>query len=738
MHSRSRGIAILVTAVAIAFAVQAQAAHAAGRCGDHPWCDTTQSPDQRAGLLLGSLTQDEKISLLAGDDLTGVCNCYTGSHTGTSDGVDRVGLPTTYFTDGPVGVRQGSATAMPTPTALAATFDPAMAARYGDLIANEAKFKGDDYLYAPTLNIMRTPLNGRTFEAFGEDPFLVGRLAVSWIQGAQSEGVVAVVKHFAANNQEGYAGPLADASGPGEPLGPPPVEGDRFTMNAIVDERTLREIYLPQFEAAVNEANAGSFMCSYNKLNGQYACENQHLLNSILKRDWGFKGLILADYGAAHNTIASLNNGLDFDPWPGVAYDPAAVQLALAGGQVDTATLDEHIRRILRTMFSYGLFDRAAYRNGDSQIDQQSHAQTAQDVEQSAITLLSNKGILPLDASRLKSIAVIGPYADKFVTGGGSGNVKPFTTTTPLRGITERAGPGVRINYDNGSNADTAAAAAQSSDVALVFVGDYETEGSDRRCLTLECPLINGDQDGLIQRVAAANPNTVVVLETGGPVLTPWRDQVKALVEAWYPGERGGAAIARTLFGDVDPGGRLPMTFPEKESDIPTAGDPEKYPGVAENVTYKEGVFVGYRWYDQNHITPAFPFGHGLSYTSFAYKGLKVSPTSSGANVSVTVTNTGTRMGVDVPQLYLGLPQPSLGVLQPPKQLKAVQKVSLGAGQSTRITFTVGTRALSYWDVNANGWRVAPGCYSAMVGRSSRDIVQRGNFAIAGGTCPKL
>jgi beta-glucosidase len=714
-----------------------QPARAAGRCGDHSWCDASRSPDERAGLLLNALTQDEKISLLAGDDLTGVCNCYSGSHTGTSDGVDRVELPTVYFTDGPVGVRQGSATAMPTPMALAATFDPAMANRYGGVIGNEAKFKGDDFLFAPTVNIMRTPLGGRTFEAFGEDPYLVTRLTVGWIEGAQSEGVVAVVKHFAANNQEGDAGPLANSSAPGQPLGPPPAEGNRFTVNAIVDERTLREIYLPQFEAAVKQANVGSVMCSYNRLNGQYACENEHLLNMVLKRDWGFKGLILSDYGAAHNTIASLNNGLDFDPWPGVAYDPAAVAAAVALGQVDTATIDEHVRRILRTMFAYGLFDRAAYSNDDSQIDQQAHANTAQDVEQSAITLLENRGVLPLDASRLKSIAVIGPYADRFVTGGGSGNVKPFTATTPRQGITQRAGPGVQIRYDDGSNADTAAAAAQSSDVAVVFVGDYESEGSDRQCLTLECPNGNGDQDGLVQRVAAANPNTIVVLETGGPVLTPWRDEIGALVEAWYPGEQGGTAIARMLFGDVDPAGRLPVTFPQRESDIPTAGDPEKYPGVGENVTYKEGVLVGYRWYDQNNISPAYPFGFGLSYTTFAYRGLKVAPTSSGATVSVTVTNTGKRAGVAVPQVYLGFPQPALGVIQPPKQLKGTQKLSLAPGQSSRVTFTIGTRDLSYWNANANDWRLAPGCYTVMVGRSSRDILQRGALAVGGASCPK-
>jgi len=719
----------------------APGASAAGRCGSHPWCDTRLTPDARAGLLLGALTEDEKISLLAGDDVFGGVGFGGTGHTGTSDGVPRVDLPTMYYSDGPVGPRQGSATAMPVPMALAATFDPQLAYQHGSEIANEAKFKGNDVVFAPTVNIMRTPLGGRTFEAYGEDPFLDSRLTVGWIEGAQSQGVIADVKHFAANNQEGDAGPAANNSAPGQPLGPPPLEGDRYTVNAVVDERTLREIYLPHFEAAVKEAHVGTVMCSYNRLNGQYACENAHLLTQILRQEWGFKGYILADYGASHpnGTSASLNAGLDFEPWPGWAYSPSEVDAALASGMVSSTTIDDNVRRILRTMFAFGLFDRPAYTNDDNQIDKVAHAQTAQRVEESAITLLQNRGELPLDAAHLRSIAVIGSTADKFTTGGGSGNVTPFFSVTPRQALTQRAGPGVAVTYNDGSNATAAAAAAKAADVAIVFAGDYETEGSDRYCLTLECPDFNGDQDGLIQQVAAANPNTIVVLETGAPVLTPWRDQVKAIVEAWYPGEEGGPAIARVLFGDVNPSGRLPVTFPQQEGDIPTAGDPEKYPGVAETVTYKEGVLVGYRWYDANNITPAFPFGFGLSYTTFAYRNLQVQPASRGTDVataSVDVTNTGSRAGADVPQLYLGLPQPSPSVIQPPRQLKGFQKIALAPGETRRVTFPIDARALSYWDVNANDWAIAPGCYGVMVGHSSRDIALRATLAVAGATCP--
>src|SRR5947209_4761682 len=534
-----RGVVVAIAALTIGGAT----AHAAGRCGDHPWCDTSLTPDARAGLRVKALTQDEKISLLAGDDPFGVGG-GDHSHTGTSDGVPRVAIPTTYYSDGPVGPRQGKTTAMPIPMALAATFDPRMAFRYGDVVGNEVKSKGNDVVFAPTVNIMRTPRGGRTFEGYGEDPFLVGRMAVGWIEGAQSEGVIANVKHFAANNQEGM-GPAPQ----GVPLGVG-VLGDRYTVNAVVDERTLREIYLPAFEAAINEANVGSIMCSYNRLNGQYACENEHLLETILRQDWRFEGYVLSDYGAAHanGTAASLNDGLDFEPWPGMCYSPPEVELALAASLASPATVDEHVRRILRTLFAYGAFDRDAYPYDDGLIDKVGHAAVAAEVEEAALTLLENDGrILPLDLEDpgLRSIAVIGA-------------------------------------------------------------------------------------------VATANPNTIVVLEAGAPVLTPWRASVKAILAAWIPGERAGTAIADVVFGRnangdaVDPGGRLPVTFPQSDADIPTAGDPEKYPGVGENVYYKEGVLVGYRWYDANGIEPAFAFGHGLSYSDFAYGGLAVTPTPSG------------------------------------------------------------------------------------------------------------
>src|SRR4051794_3113016 len=353
----------LLAALAVALPATAGAA---GRCGAHPWCNTALSPDARAGLLLDALSDDEKVSLLAGDEPTGVLG-GENTHTGTSNGVPRVDLPTTYYSDGPVGPRQGQVTAMPIPMALAATFDKDLAYKHGATIGNEVKMKGNDVVFAPTVNVMRVPYNGRTFEAYGEDPWLVARTTVAWVQGAQSEGIIANVKHFAANNQEGESA-AAQGSNPSQPLGPPPTSGNRMTVNAQVDERTLREVYLPQFEAAVKEGRAGSVMCSYNRLNGVYACENKHLLEDILKGDWGFMGYALADYGATHNTDKQLNNGLDFEPWPGVSYSPTPVNASVAAGRASMRDVDEHVRRILRTLFAYGFFDRAAYTNQTDKI----------------------------------------------------------------------------------------------------------------------------------------------------------------------------------------------------------------------------------------------------------------------------------------------------------------------------------------------------------------------------------
>ena len=727
--------------------VVCSSASAAGRCGPHPWCDTALTAETRASLLLEALTQQEKVGLLAGDELFGVAGS-ADRHTGAENGVARVGLPPTYYSDGPVGPRQGKATSLPSPMALAASFDPSIAERHGAVVGDEAKKKGNDVVFAPTVNIMRTPLGGRTFESFGEETLVHQRLGVAWLRGLQAQGVIGNVKHFALNNQEGRGRPISSSV----PLGI--TEGNRMTVNVVADERTMREVYLPHFEAAVKEAGVGSVMCSYNRLGGQYACESEELLSRILRRDWGFKGFVLADYLASHGPQSGLNNGLDFEPWPGIAYGPVPVNALLASGRVSAATLDERVRNILRTLFAGGFFDRDAYRNDDAQIDAGAHAREAAEIETAGITLLKNVGgLLPLDAGAVRSVAVIGADAAKFKSGGGSSNVSPSAVTTPLDGIRRRFGA-EKVVYDDGSDAARAAAVARGADVAVVVTADVSTEGADRPCLGLSCGADDGlDRDGLIAAVAAAQPRTVAVLMTGGPVLTPWRDAVPAILEAWYPGQEGGTAIARVLAGDADPGGRLPVTFPKSEADLPTAGDPEKYPGTNETVRYKEGVLVGYRWFDAKGLEPAFPFGHGLSYTTFRLGDLRAAPAGAAppvraaatfpasalaaptVDVSVAVTNTGSRSGVAVPQLYLAKPAPA-GIVQPPRQLAAFGKVALGPGETKRVTLTLTDRSFSYWDAREHAWRIAPGCYGVEVGSSSRDLPLKGTLAQGGATCP--
>lgn len=704
----------------------------------HPWCDRALSPDARAALFRGAMTVDEEISLVGGN------GNGAAPHTGATYAVPRLGLPAVFFVDGPVGPRQGPATAMPVPMALAAAWDPQLAYAHGREIADEAKHKGNDVVFAPTVNIMRTPMNGRTYEAYGEETYLVGQTGRGWIQGAQSTGVLADVKHYLGNNQEGQQGapPLSAAN------------GGRMIVNANIDERTLREVYMPHFEAAVKQAGTATIMCSYNRVNGAYACENAHTLQQVLKKEWGFKGIILADYGASKDTVGNMNNGLDFVPAQGFldqSYDPNLIRAALASGAVSRATLDGHVLRLLRTLFAYGYFDRPGYVNDDAAIDVAAHAKTAQAIEEQAITLLENDGVLPLKPG-VKKIAVIGPYADRFVTGGGSGAVSARTVVTALQGITARAGGDVTVTYADGSDQAAAAALAKAADVAVVVVGDVQTEGQDKDCVGLNCgndlvnsqsvlflqgkncaqescPLNGLDQDGLITKVAAAQKKTVVVLETGGPVLTPWRKDVSAVVEAWFPGQQGGAALARVLFGDVDPGGRLPATFPASADQLPTAGDPRRYPGVAEEEDYSEKLLVGYRHYDARHLTPAFEFGAGKSYTTFRYGPLSVTAAKATNQVAVAtmdVTNTGTRTGTAVPQLYVSKPA-TAALPQPVRQLVGYKSVSIPAGRTARVSLALNDR--SFASYAPNGWTVVPGCYGLAAGASSRSLPSRATVA---------
>lgn len=702
-------------------------APARGRCGTHPWCNTSLSPDARARLLLAAMTPQERIDYLGGDEVTGVAG-GEHKHTGTQNGVPRLGVPTIYYTDGPLGPRQGPITGMPSPMADAATWSPAVARTYGRVAGEEAAHKGDDVIFGPTVNLMRTPLWGRTYETFGEDPFLVSNTAVAWIDGVQSTGVLANIKHFAENNQEGRSQCCANSEYPGRPAQgattPPDIQGGRMNVNVNVSERTLREIELAPFEAAVRRAHVASMMCSYNLLRGTHACENNHLLLDI-PRQWGFKGYILSDYLAAHDTGASLKSGLDFEPWPGFdVYGPAPINAALALGQASQTDVDRHVLRMLRTFFAHGVFDRPAFKDNTAAIPQIADRRVSEHIEEQAITLLLNRHrVLPLNARKLRSIAIIGKGAATFVTGGGSGNVTPFRFISPRQAIAARVNRGTKVLTDDGSNIARAAGVAKRAQVAVLLTPDFDTEGVDRFCLTLECPTPFGNEDGLIRAVAAANRRTIVVLETGGPDLTPWRSRVAGLLEAWYPGQEAGTAIARVLFGDTDPGGRLPVTFPNSAANEPTAGDPQRYPGVHNQVYYKEGVFIGYRWFDAHRLRPAFPFGYGLSYTTWRLGRASLR----GRTVRLRVRNTGHRAGSTVVQLYLGLPS-SKAVPQPPRVLRGYLKVALRPHRSALIRFRISNRDLAYWNTARNGWRIARGTYRAWVGSSSRNLRLAGTF----------
>ncbi len=666
-----------------------------------------QEFDQRAREIVGKMTLEEKISQLHGirDDEKGIYRWIPP--------VPLLGIPGLQITNGPAGAGPGStrpprpqapATALPSPIAAAATWDRALAQEYGAIAGEESKAIGNGLLEAPTINIVRVPQNGRTFEGYGEDPYLTGELSVANITGIQSAGIIANVKHYIANNQE----------------------TDRFTINEDIDERTMREMYLPAFEASVRQGHSASLMCAYPKINGTFNCEDALLLNGILKKEWAFDGFVTSDFGAVHSTVASALAGLDLE-MPTGKYFGDDLRAAVESGQVPMAIIDDKLVRRFRAMMKIGIFDNPPQ---PQPIPAKENGARSRRIAEEGIVLLKNSaGLLPLNAEKIRSIALIGPMATKAVTGGGgSSHVVPLYTVDPGEGV--RSGPrsNMTVVVRDGADVQLAVNDARAADVAVVMVGMVDTEGNDH-------PLVLGDaQDKLVEAVTTANPNTVVVLKTGSTVLMPWLDKVSAVLEAWYPGEEDGNAVARVLFGDVSPSGKLPITFPRRLEDVP-ANSPAQYPGLDGTAHYSERVFVGYRHYDAKNITPLFPFGHGLSYTTFAYLNLRItSGTSSNKKsaklvVEADIQNNGKLPGAEVVQLYLGLPS-SPQVPQPPRQLKGFQKVFLKPGGTAHVRFTADERALSYWDVAKHGWNVAPGVYKVFVGSSSRDIRLQGSARV--------
>jgi beta-glucosidase len=784
--------------------------------------------EHRVDELLAKLAPADRIKLLAGID-----GFYTRD-------VPAAGLPRFKFTDGPVGTRNdGPSTAYPAGVCLAATWDPAIAEREGVALGRDARCRGDHVLLGPGVNICRAPMNGRDFEYLGEDPLLAARMDVGYIRGVQSQGVSACVKHYAANNEE----------------------VDRMTVNAVVSERALQEIYLPAFEAAIRDGHCHTIMAAYNRINGDYATANHYLETTVLRDQWHFDGLAMSDWGAVHDALGPLNAGLDLE-MPGPEYlKPATVAALVAEGKVTQASIDEKVRRLLRVAVQMGWLDRPQ-KDASIAKDDAANDAVALDVAREGITLLKDEGgLLPLDKAKLKRVVVLGPDADAYVAGGGSSFTKPARPVTLLAGL-QAAAPGVQfdripfhgdesghmrqmardskfdggeltatfysgielagtplltrqdkavdfnwkgspgagvphdnfsarwvghitpsstgpmmfaIRSDDGSRvkldgktildswsdhrpetvtatvpvvagrpyevaveyyqkggeaivqfgcgpvlpalAEADRQSVASADAAVVLVHTSEGEGSDRPYALPDA------QAKLIAAVAAANPRTIVVLESGANVaMKDWVDHVPALVDAWFPGQAGGKAIGEVLFGDVNPSGHLPDTFEKDWPDSPAYGH---FPGVNGKVEYAEGIYVGYRGFDKRGIAPRFPFGYGLSYTTFDMANPKVTASGDGDGrtfaVTVDVTNTGKTAGATVAQLYV---RPPAGepVDRPPQELKGFARVALQPGETKPVTMTLDRRSFAHWDEATHGWQVVPGKYELAVGRNSRDV----------------
>lgn len=808
----------------------------------------------RVQSILSQMTLEEKIDMLGGVDGFFV------------RGLPRLGVPRLKMADGPLGVRNyGPATTMAGGIALAATWNPELAEQVGTEIGRDARAKGVHFLLGPGVNIYRAPTNGRNFEYLGEDPFLASRIAVGYIKGVQSQGVSATIKHYMGNNSE----------------------FDRHNTDSMIDERTMREIYFPAFEAAVKEAHVGAVMDSYNLVNGTHATQNKFLNTDVLKKEWGFDGVVMSDWSATYDGVAAANSGMDLEMPSGLFMNKKNLLPAVQQGQVSVATIDDKVRRILRKAVQFGWLDRDQFDPAIPRFNQQGRQVALQAARESMVLLKNDRDLLPLAKEKIKSIAVIGPDAYPAVPdGGGSARVQPFAAVSFLEGLSNSLGaatntyynrglpalseladatsftteaangqPGLKAEYfgddelkgrplldrteqhinftaqsrqglpegarserwtgyytptsagaydvfvastgeDGGyyrllvddklvfdswkvataevssaglsldaaphkvvlehrgrsawlgtrfrlgifrrdgvvdSEAKKLAAHADAVVLAVGFDPETESEGADR---TFALP---PGQEQLIQEIAAANKNTIVVITAGGAVdMSSWLDHVPAVLQAWYPGQEGGAALAEIVFGAVNPSGRLPVSFERRPEDNPTHNS--YYPETgSKRVVYKEGIFVGYRGYEHNGATPVFPFGYGLSYTSFAYSNLSVTRvvTKGGSNewpgylVAFDVTNNGKRDGTEVAEVYVA--EPHAKVPRPAKELKGFAKVSLRRGETRHISVTLDQRALSYYDVTAKEWRADPGDFDILVGRSSAQIELRGKLQVPAG-----
>ncbi len=690
-----------------------------------------KSITEKVNGLISQMTLDEKIGMLHGNTKF------------SSAGVERLGIPDWKMSDGPHGVREeinphsweaagwdnDFSTYLPVSTALAATWNPELAYEFGKVLGSEARARGKDVILGPGINIHRTPLCGRNFEYMSEDPHLSSTMVVPYIKGVQEQDVASCLKHFSLNNQE-Y---------------------ERFDVDVKVDERTMREIYLPAFESAVKEGKVLTVMSAYNKVNGYWCSENKYLLNDILKKEWGFKGVVISDWNGTHSTLDAANAGLDIEMGTDEDnynnyYFADKLKTAVGEGKIGIERIDSKVRRILTTMFKSKVFDKS---RSKGELISKNNFEVAKRVAEEAVVLLKNSAnILPLNKSELKSIAVIGENAIvKHAAGGGSSGVKTKYEISPLEALQNKFSDKVTIQFTEGYKTTTtfdwqdgvndtsisnseykkrmindAVEVAQKSDMVLMFLGlnhHYDNESTDRSDMKLPY-----GQDKLIKEVLKVNKNVVIILIGGSPVdMSEWIEDVPAIVQGWYAGSEAGNVFADILFGDVNPSGKLPFTFPKNLEDSP-AHKIGEYPGKDFVVHYKEGIFVGYRYFDSFDVKPQFAFGYGLSYTEFELKNIELSKTrftiSDEIEVAVTVKNIGRRKGKEVVQLYI---QDELAsVERPHKELKEFKKVELNPNEERVVKFNINKKMLSFYDVELKSWKAEEGTFKIHVGNSSDNI----------------
>lgn len=730
-----RPMSLLVFTILIASLTPSLSTAQSGSSDKAPWMNTSLSPDERAAMVVKEMTLDEKISMLHGTGMEGLSPIsplaiYSNGGAGYVVGVPRLGIPAIQMADSAYGVRNSGengrySTALPSDLGATASWDLDAAHEYGALIARELRAQGYNMSIGGGVDLAREPRNGRTFEYMGEDPVLAGKMIASLIRGVQGEHVMGDIKHYALNDQE----------------------SGRNAVNVNIDKRSMRESDLLAFEIGVRDGDPAGVMCSYNRVNGDYACENKYLLTDVLKKDWNFKGFVLSDWQGTHSTAKASAAGLDHEE-PGEIFFGDAMKEAVQSGRVPMAEVDDHVRRIVRSMFACGVIDDPPLKGV---VDVVGGFEISRKIEEQSIVLLKNeRAQLPLDASKIHSIAVIGPHADVgMISGGGSAQVDPpggnaimppgkgqthwqdhiWFPTSPLKAIRAKA-HAAKVRFASGEDSAAAAALAKTSDVAIVFAYQWESEGMDLPSLSLP-----EHQDELISAVATANPHTIVVLETGGPVTMPWVDQVSAIAEAWYAGSQGHKAVANVLFGDVNPSAKLPITFPRSEADLPhrsivqpprestTNGEPDAWKKIAAGLppfqtTYDEGLKVGYKWYDAEKKPVLFPFGFGLSYSTYSYSNLKVTPGGK-VRLNFTVTNTGKRAGAEIAEVYATLPATTA---EPPKRLVGWSKVKLNPGESREVVVEIDPLYLSIFNVDQNAWQVVPGAYTFLVGGSSQSL----------------